>query len=473
MGNRWGALVGLLLVSRVGAEPQCRGAIDAAAAARCALSHSPEVAAARLGLRALAQQRQSAGRWLPSHPLLTFSLAERRGPASSLGTEGAAALNWYFTFSQELEIAGQRGKRLAVLDAEAGAQLRRLAALEQETAAAALTAYGEVLAARDELALAERAAEVAAALSRYSSARAAQELVPQVESDLARAEAARLLLLRGEAAQRVRNASAQLQVLLEPLRMPGGSEAKDGSKDSAADALMTAIVPLPGAQLEEVLPPAGEEKLASSEDDEGAVRSLVTQALRLRADLAVAQEEVRIREAQWALLRRARVPNLGLSFTAQSDGFSERVLGGGLSLPLPLPEPIGPSRAGEIAAAATAVAQAQIGVVQRERQVELEVRRAHAAVQAARHSLAGVPAELIGRAQTDLWAIAEAIRGGRVALREALLWQRGLLELLQLHLRARRELALSRIELRRALGLPLLAVRPAGAWSATQEGAPQ
>lgn len=453
----WVALCGLLLMGHAVAEPPCRGAVDAATAARCALANSPEVLAARLGLRALAQQRQSAGRWLPSHPLLTFSLAERRPPSGSTGSDGAAVLNWYFTLSQEIEIGGQRGKRLAVLDAEASAGLRRLAALEQETAATALAAYGEVLATRDELALAERAAEVATALSRYSSARAAQELVPQVESDLARAEAARLLLLRGEAAQRQRNASALLQVLVGPAPDPG--------RDEAADAGSPTVIPIQGVQLEELLPSAGEGPEARAEEDESTLKTLVAQALRLRADLAVAQDEVRIREAQWALLRRARVPNVGLSFMAQSDGFSERVLGGGVSLPLPLPEPIGPSRGGDIAAAATGVAQAQAGVGVRARQVELEVRRAQASLAAAKRSLAEVPAELIARAQTDLWAIAEAIRGGRVALREALLWQRGLLELLQLHLRARRELALSRIELRRALGVPLLPNRPANAAS--------
>jgi cobalt-zinc-cadmium efflux system outer membrane protein len=451
IGNRWVALCGLLVFGVAGAEPQCRGPIDAETATRCALANSPEVATARLGLRALAQQRQSAGRWLPSHPLLTFSLAERRAPASPLGGDGAAALNYYFTLSQELEIAGQRGKRLAVLDAEAGAQLRRLAAVEQETAAAALSAYAEVLATRDELALAERAAAVAAALSRYSSARAAQELVPQIESDLARAEAARLLLLRGEVAQRQRNATALLQVLV------------GAGRDAGPDGTAAPITPLPAAQLDEVLPPTPGQDADSLRmtDDEPAVAALVLQARRLRADVAVAGEEVRVREAQWALLRRARIPNLGLSFTAQSDGFSERVLGGGLSLPLPLPEPIGPSRGGEIAAAATAVAEAQVNVSKRERQVELEVRRAHAALHAAQRSLAEVPADLIARAQTDLWAIAEAIRGGRLALREALLWQRGLLELLQLHLRARRELALARIELRRALGQPMLPLGPA------------
>lgn len=458
MGNQWVArrsrgaghasalaCLTLILWGRVAAaEPPCQGPLDATQVARCALSHSPEVAAGRLRMQALAQQRSSAGRWLPSHPLLSFSLAERRPPMSTTGEVGAAALNGYFTLSQEFEIAGQRGRRLAMLDAEAAAELRRLAALEQETVASALSAYVEVLSMREELALAEQAAEVAAALSRFSSARAAQELLPQVESDLARAEAARLSLLRAEVALRGRNAGALLSALLQS---PQGLAAGGAELSPPAQAQ---------GPLDAVLPLLTTDGAAGESEAERAGTGLVAQALKLRADVAVAQAEVRVREAQWALLRRARIPNLSLSFTAQSDGFSERVLGGGLSIPLPLPEPLGPSRGGEIAAAATAISEAQVLVGKREREVGLEVRRAHHAVLAAERSLAEVPADLINRAKTDLWAIAEAIRSGRVALREALLWQRGLLELLQLHLRARRELALSRIELRRAVGLPIL-----------------
>ena len=428
------------------ADPRhCQGALVAATAAQCALENSPELRSARLQLQAFSEQRKSAGRILPSHPQVSVLVADRRlFSGSGSAAEPGAALNWYLTLSQEIEIAGQRGQRVAAVDAEAAAQLRRVAVIEQETTAHALRIFAEALAAREDLALAERAAEVAAAMSRYATARAAQELVPSIEADLARAEAARLHLLRSEAEQRARSAEATLHLWLLPAEIaeaaPQNVIHAAGSLD---DVLPMGIVDAPRPDVAETQP---------SPTD----RELVPSALRLRADLDVARLEVHIKQAQRDLLRRSRVPNLVLSLTAQSDGFGERVLGGGINLPLPLPEPLGPSRGGDVAAAGLAIEQAQLDVDKRRRQIVLEVQLALSAVRAAQRAMSEVPGELIARAQTDLWAIAEAIRGGRVSLREALLWQRGLLDLLQLHVRARRDYALARIELRRASGLPLV-----------------
>lgn len=428
------------------ADPvRCQGALAASAAVQCALENSPELRSARLQLQALSQQQKSAGRILPSHPQVSVLLADRRpfsggGSAADPGT----ALNWYLTLSQEIEFAGQRGKRVATVEAEAAAQLRRVAVIEQETAAHALRTFAESVATREDLALAERAAEVAAAMSRYATARAAQELVPSIEADLARAEAARLHLLRSEAEQRARSAEATLRVWLQP------AEVAEAAPQTATHA---------AGSLDDVLPMGildTAQSDASGMQQSPVASELVSSALRLRADLDMARLEVHIKQAQRDLLRRSRVPNLMLSFTAQSDGFGERVLGGGVSLPLPLPEPLGPSRAGDVAAAGVAIEQAKLDVDKRRRQIVLEVQLALSAVLAAQRAVSEVPSELIARAQTDLWAIAEAIRGGRVSLREALLWQRGLLDLLQLHLRARRDYALARIELRRASGLALV-----------------
>jgi outer membrane protein, heavy metal efflux system len=245
--------------------------------------------------------------------------------------------------------------------------------------------------------------------------------------------------LRVEAERQRRSAEAMLRLWLISPRDP-----EDQPQPALAER----------DQLEDILP------LSASPSEVPDLAGRIQQALSLRAELDVARLEVQVRHAQGELLRRSRVPNLALSFTAQSDGFGERVLGGGISLPLPLPEPLGPSRGGEVAAAAIAVEQAKTEVETRRRQVKQEVELALQAVQAAQRALSQVPAELIARTQTDLWAIAEAIRGGRVSLREALLWQRGLLELLQLHLRVRRDYALARIELQRASGLPLLLAAP-------------
>jgi cobalt-zinc-cadmium efflux system outer membrane protein len=170
----------------------------------------------------------------------------------------------------------------------------------------------------------------------------------------------------------------------------------------------------------------------------------------------VAALEQRARAARVSLLRRLRVPNLTLSAFAQSDGFDERVLGGGLSLPLPLPGPWGPSRAGEIAAAQAELELAETSVEKVRRRVRLEVQRAVALEQSYARELALYPPDLVARAGTRLAVLSEALAGRQLAVREALVLQRSLLELLQGHLRARAALAQARIERRRAAGQPLL-----------------
>ena len=118
------------------------------------------------------------------------------------------------TLSQEFEIAGQRGRRLAMLDAEAAVSCAAWPRWNKRRWQLRCPPRRGAVDAR-RAGLAEQAVEVAAALGRFSSARAAQELLPQVESDLARAEAARLSLLRAEVALRGRNAGALLSALLQ------------------------------------------------------------------------------------------------------------------------------------------------------------------------------------------------------------------------------------------------------------------
>lgn len=117
------------------------------------------------------------------------------------------------TLSQELEIAGQRGARLDLVDAEMAAQVRRVAVAEQQAAAAALAAYYELLGSREALRLAEAQRGIADSLSQLASARAAQALSAPVDADVAAAEATRLGLARIEAAQQLRSAQLALSIL--------------------------------------------------------------------------------------------------------------------------------------------------------------------------------------------------------------------------------------------------------------------
>ena len=423
--------VALLAVAAAPARPAvaqpgaCAGAgpLDAAAAVRCALAGSPEVRLARQELAVLAGKRRSAGVLLPSHPVVTASVADRRLFSGAPQASQAPVVNWYVTLAQELEIAGQRGARLAEADAETAAQLRRVAVAEQEVAADVLAAYYEVLAAGEEARLAAELSRVADALATASAARAGEALLAPVDADVARAEAVRIALGRFEAERRQSAAQADLAALLGQ----AGPVAVTGSLDEP--------VPAPPADV-------------SIED---AVRG----ALLLRGELGAAEQERSVRLSRVRLQQRLRAPNPTVSLFAQSDGFSERVLGGGLSIPLVLPAPLGPSRAGEIASARAQAEQADTTLEQLRRRVRQEVTRALQAEQTCARELQLFPADLTARARTDLAALGEALAAQKVAIREALLSQRSLIDLLQAHIRSRLAFALARVERLRATGRPL------------------
>lgn len=421
------------------AEGGCAGPLAIRAVLRCALLRSLEVRAAREAAAGLLGQKRRAAAVLPSQPVLAASMADRRlwRPAPGAAADAAAsptALNWYLTLSQELELAGQRGARLAAADAAHAAQLRRIAVAEQEAAAAALVAAFELLAAEAEVELAARVGAVATALSTLSAARARESLAAPIEADVAAAEATRLLVAKVEAERARARAGEVLGELLgqdTPPRLAG-------TLDEAAAALGPMEPSEPGGP------------------SEAAREGLVKDALRLRGELAAAEQERRSRAATVSLLRRLRVPNLTLSAFAQSDGFDERVLGGGLSLPLPLPSPLGPGRAGEIASAEAEVRQAETALEKVRRRVRLEVQRALLDEESYGRALRLYPPDAVARAGGQLMALRAALEARQIPVREALLMQRSLLELLQGHLRARLGLALARVERRRAAGLPLL-----------------
>jgi len=426
-------LLGLLSAGRVRSQPsQCAsGALGPSEVLHCALGRSPEVRAEQQALKALGGKRVSAGTLLPNHPTVAMSFARRRPQESGGEAVGQSFFNWYVTLSQEIEIAGQRSARVDVADAALAAQVRRVAVAEQETAAAALSAYYNLLAAREELRLAEELAEVGAALSRLAAGRAQQALMSPVEADVAQAEASRLGLVRIEAGLRASNARAILAALLGQSPMVAIEIAGDLQPDPR-------VLPAPPGDIE----------------------SLVQRALTLRGELAAAATERNMLAHQVRLLRRSRAPNLTLSVYAQTDGLNEQVFGGGVSFPLPLPSPLGPSRRGEIAEVLARGEQAETEIERVRRRVVQEVAQAVQTHQAQAEALHLFPAALVERARADLRAIAKAVTARQLPLREALLSQRSLIELLQSHIKVRKELALARIELLRATGLLLQAEKP-------------
>ena len=397
----------------------CTGPLDADAVVRCALAASPEVRAARAELDAAGGRRATASVWLPSNPTVAALFSNRRRPPP----EAASVLNWSVVLSQELDIAGQRGARMDTIDAEVAARARRVGVAEQEVAAGALTAYYEAIAAQETLRFAEELAQTAQMLAAFAEGRAKEAILAGVEADVARAEATRIGLVRFEAGRRLTESHAALAVLLDVdtrrLALPG--------------ALVVPAVHLPSGG------------------------SLEDQALRLRGEVAAAEMERQVLERRLALVRRERVPNPTLSAWAERGEINDRILGVGLSIPIPLPAPVGRTRAGEIAETMAQIRAAESSEELVRRRVRLEVARAQATLEARQGAAGLFTGDLVKRARTNLSSLREAISSRQLSLREALLWQRSFIELLQADIEARLGSALAWVDLRRVVGLPFAA----------------
>lgn len=411
----------------------CAGPLNETNVARCALAASPEVRSARADLDAAHGRRATAGIVLTSNPTLAGTLSRRRTPAP----DGVSAANWSVMLSQEVEIAGQRGVRVDAADAEVAARTRDVAVAEQEVVAGALVAFYEALAAQESLRFAAELADGAKALVVYAEARAKEALIAGVEADVARAEAARVALVRVEAERRLVEARATLAVLLDI--------------DPRTLQLPSALPPTsPGALgLPVATQSTGESAIL------GDAPQVEEQALQFRGEVAAAEMEERVLERRLALVRRARVVNPTISAFVAREEINDRVIGVGVSIPIPLPEPIGRTRAGEIAEAVGRLRAAEASTELVRRRVRLEVSRAVATFRAREGAAELIAPDLLVRAHTDLASLRESVKARQLTLREGLLWQRSLIDLLQADIDARLARALASIELRRAVGMPL------------------
>ncbi len=408
------------------AHASCDGAISGPdAVVRCALAASPEVRQARASLDALAGRRIAAGVWLPSNPVVAATVGRRRATAANPG-EPTRATNWSVTLSQEFGIAGQRGARLDEVDAEAAAQVRRTAVAEQDVGAMALRLYFDAVASRQGITLANELLATSDALSTFAEARAREALISGVDADVVRAEGTRLGLIRLEAERRFEVSRRLLAIVV----------GRQGALDTSGDLETDRDAAMPDTA------------------------ALEAQALRLRGEIAAAEMERRVFERHVSVLRRERIPNITVSAFAERDGFAEQVFGLGISMPIPLPAPLGRTRAGEIAETTAQIRVADSALELIRRRVRVEVAQAGATFDARKKAVALFTPDLLDRAKRDLTALREAIGSRQLSIREALMAQRSLIELLQANLDARLERALAWVELRRVVGLPLMGGQP-------------
>jgi cobalt-zinc-cadmium efflux system outer membrane protein len=414
VGIFWGTLV---FAGTAAAETSPCASITRENLATCVTGTSPAVRAGREAAAAASGRRIATEPWLPSNPTLALSLARRSG------TEGRpGAVNYTATLSQEIQLNGQRAARRRAAEADVGARELETLATTRRVVADGYTAYFEVLASRDAAEVARRLEATALQIARVTKGRSEAGVSSPMDSEVAEAASLRVAQVRLAAERELGTSSAHLNSLL----------GRDATKPVEVSGTLE--------------PLAGVDGLAPT-----AARLNVERRPEVRA---LASDQ-RAWSARAEAFRRARIPNVTLQLFAQNDGYDERVLGAGLALPLPLPQPVGNRYTGEIreaeatareTAARTELLVRELGADLAVAVTDYESRRAEAAL---------FTRDRADRADRYLADLAKELEAGRVSVRDALLAQQQLIDVLRGFVETRRALCLASVDLALAAGLPL------------------
>lgn len=417
-----GALAVCLLIVRP-ARSQERSScalLDRANVARCAVTASLPVKADELLLASLAGRRRAAATLLPSNPTVSLTGGIAADPTVAPGDREAL---WSASLSQEVEIAGQRGRRIAVTSAEQSAQTARTAAARRAAAADAMLLYFDALAATAEARLGDRLATLASSLTAVARGRAQAGLGAELEAQVAEAAAAKLLQAQLVSRTRLTSARAALSNAV-------GRDPTQATVEVRGD-----LVPLA--------------------HDAATTTAFTDAAVARRAEIQVARAERLVQEGRVALYERLRVPNPTLSVFARNDWINERSVGVGVSFPIPLPSSLGRTYAGEIAEASALAERAATEAERIRRAVRLEVTQAVTTWEMRKRQMDLYPPASVERADATLESITQEIEARRLPVRDALLAQQALIDFLFASVEAKRQLCLASVELARAAGLAL------------------
>jgi cobalt-zinc-cadmium efflux system outer membrane protein len=420
------ALVAASVAVTLGAAPRSARAgegqlactvVSRANVATCAVGASAAVAAEREGVSAAAGRRTAAAPWFPSSPSLSLSGARRTGDADP------TSLKLYATLAQEIEIAGQRASRRRAADADVAARTSDVVTVRRHVAGIAYVAYFDALTARDALAMARRLEATGNQVARVTRARADAGVASAVDAEVTEAAALRLTRNRLDAERAQRVSLATLAALL-------GRDATREAVSATGD-----LDPLDGS--------------------DAVAASASGQAARERPEIRALRDEQRAHASRAEAFRRARVPNVTLQVFAENDGTRENIIGAGIALPLPFPQPLGHTYVGQAAESDALARQASARAEQASRDFSSDLAVAVASYDAARAQVALFTPERVARTERVIADMAAEIEAGRLAIRDAVVAQQQLMDLLRGQIEARRALSVASVDLAVAAGVPI------------------
>jgi cobalt-zinc-cadmium efflux system outer membrane protein len=364
---------------------------------RRALDSNRELAAVRLDVeRARAQLRQAG---LRPNPTLDFEHTSGRIVGSPGERETAIG------FALPLEVGGQRGRRVALAEAELASVEAEVADRERRLRADVLATYADALAALRELETTERFTELDQATARIVRARVDEGEAAPLESRLLEVEIARLRSRRAVV-------EGRLQLALIRLRTMAGLD--QAAPLTLRDELAVPLFGEPPASLDEA----------------------IDRALMTRPDLRFARLGERAADAGLDLARaegRLSVTAFG-RFSVERSTFDgtpvgvlsdrDRKLAFGVSIGLPVFN----RNQGAVADREAGVEQARRRREFAEAAVRAEVTAAFTRYQAATRALAIYENDVLPQSNINVRNLNEAYRLGAYSLTEVLVEQRRLVD---------------------------------------------
>lgn len=394
-------------------------ALTMAEARAAARRVSPELVVARAAVAAAFGRERQAGAY--PNPTLALNREQTSGGGQS-NSQNIAALD------QPIELPGLRSARRDAAAARRGAAEARIEMIAAQLDFDVTRAYALALAADRRIALADQASTAFAEALRVSERRLAEGDVSGYANRRLKLEAARHATLRAEAVL----AQQSARVALASLVLPEASELR--SRDMRlSDALAAVRVDV-------------------------ASDSLLTLALRSRAELRVATLEADAAAADARLTVRERTPMPSLSAGIKTEQVSTasgasqglRGLVAGVSIPLPVWD----RRAGAIHAADAETRRRSAEIEVQRRRIVREVADAEDAYRSIGAQIALLVPHLGFESAASLRAVQLAYAEGEITLLEWLDAVRAYREAEAIHATLQAELIIRRAALDRAVGTP-------------------
>ena len=399
----------------------CAGNTKLLTIVECVLNHSPEFKKSRIELIAIKGKKIVAAYLFPSNPTISVTNAYRRQTQAEVSVFNPVAergVNGELQASQEIYLGGQRGKRMEVADSEYSAQIKKIATMERDTTAIALSAAVFYHNSLEEYKITEFLYQNSLEMAKVVQGRSDKGLAAGIDADIANAEVSKTSRLLNSALRKRDGAKGNFTVMM----------------GVSFDLPLSIIDTVPDVQL-------------NTKSTEG----LIVIALKQRTEVDSGVLEVRTAQKRIELLKREAIPNLTVSAYLQRDGFNENVVGARASVPLR----VWRDNSGEIVESEARKEQALTDLEVNQHTIKFEVIRAVANYNSLKEEYKNYPLELMRKVDENLLSLKKALSTGQINIRDALVAQNSLVGLKLSYIQTKSDYDLAKIELLRSIGFPL------------------